>query len=292
MDMKELDYSMQERCLRGFVRLLRRVRIVRALACRLRIVTSIADLRAEPDNYCSGRKWRIIDHYDLGVVATWYRPDSSDEIVFKQVFCANELYSFIKRLHAPVDDVKLVVDGGANIGLTAFYLSVLFPNAKVIGYEPDESNIRQARRNLWLNDARNVELRHAALWGRSQALTVQRPDGQFADYSVKVDEVSPAGQVGDCVPGVTLADILDSEGAEYIDVLKLDVEGAEQQLFSTEAVPWMDRVHYLSVEPHEGASTFEGLMAVLVQNGFHAMRVGELVFAARRRDERVTRTDV
>jgi hypothetical protein len=50
--------------------------------------------------------------------------------------------------------------------------------------------------------------------------------------------------------GFTVADILRRSGKHHIDLLKLDVEGSEEQLFSLDYDSWIGHVNNMIVEIH------------------------------------------
>jgi hypothetical protein len=54
-----------------------------------------------------------------------------------------------------------------------------------------------------------------------------------------------------CVPSITIGDILDQIGGQPIDLLKLDIEGSEFDLFSKNAGQWLDRVKVIAIEFHD-----------------------------------------
>ena len=53
------------------------------------------------------------------------------------------------------------------------------------------------------------------------------------------------------MPAITVQDILAQSGAARIDLLKLDIEGAERELFSDACEEWLPKVGTLVVELHD-----------------------------------------
>jgi len=78
-------------------------------------------------------------------------------------------------------------------------------------------------------------------------LLVENPGGDAWAFQTK--EVA-AGTVG-AIPAVGIADLLAELGRFHIDVLKIDVEGAEYHLFAHGLSEWIDKVSNLAVEVHE-----------------------------------------
>jgi FkbM family methyltransferase len=155
------------------------------------------------------------------------------------------------------EDTRLVVDAGANVGLTALYFAWRFPAARVLALEPDPENFAQLCRNVAGED--RIEPVRAALWGREGRVRLTDP-GQGA-WALRTEEIRGYGRGrregagGECrdrgpVPAVTLEALLASHGLDRVDVLKLDIEGAEREVLAG-ASAWMDRVRAVVVELHE-----------------------------------------
>jgi hypothetical protein len=54
---------------------------------------------------------------------------------------------------------------------------------------------------------------------------------------------------GEGTPTITVPGLMQQFGLETIDVLKIDVEGAEREIFA--ACDWMDKVRFLAIELHD-----------------------------------------
>src|SRR5262249_55744951 len=100
------------------------------------------------------------------------RRHSSDFEVFRQVF----LDQHYGRL--PVSDARIIIDAGANVGLSALFFLRAYPRARVIALEPDPANYAMAARNLRAYRGR-CTLLPAALWPQAGDVTVER--GVFGD---------------------------------------------------------------------------------------------------------------
>ena len=164
------------------------------------------------------------------------RPRNSDFEVLMQTFAANgcETRSF-------AGDPKVVVDAGANIGLTSLLFARHYPKATVVAVEPDEENFRL----LSINTAScsNIVPVRAAVWNRHAQLKVRDPGNR--SWALQTEEVTNAGE-SSCA-AITLADIRERWGK--IDLLKLDIEGAEWPLFETDPT-WVREVGVIVVELH------------------------------------------
>src|SRR6185295_15514016 len=72
----------------------------------------------------------------------YLRNGTSDLPVFRQIFLDCEY-----DLNLPSSNIKTIIDGGCNVGLASVYFATTFPQSRVIGIEPDESNYQQALKN-------------------------------------------------------------------------------------------------------------------------------------------------
>lgn len=172
------------------------------------------------------------------------RRDSTDEVCFHHLFIRRELEG--ARAFAPPD---LIMDLGANVGFASIYLMNLFPAATLIAIEPDPANFEVCRRNLAPYGSR-VRLVKGGIWHSRVPLVLSRGtyrDG--GDWSVEVREAQP-GETGD-VEGWDIPSLLALTGHTRIGLLKVDIEGSERALFSTNSKAWLARVDNIVVEIHD-----------------------------------------
>jgi len=159
------------------------------------------------------------------------RRGSSDISVFEHVFINDE---FDIELESPA----LIVDGGANCGLASVYFATRYPAATVIAIEPDSANCAIARRNV---EGLNVEVIESALWSSQTALRIEDTDSElWAFRCVEADPDEPGA-----FEAFDMASIL---AGRSCDLVKLDIEGAEVELFKDPV--WLDKVAALTVEIH------------------------------------------
>ena len=163
---------------------------------------------------------------------------------------------FVRREYAPVSslpDVNLIVDCGANIGLSAYYLLHCYPHARLIAIEPDAENCALCRRNL-APFANRVTVLQAAVWPENRRLRIVPDSRNDGAWSLEVEP----WEHGD-VEGLTIPDVLRrAEVRPPIDLLKIDIEGAETQLFRS-SPRWLDDVRNIAIELHgvAASSAFE-----------------------------------
>ncbi|MGQ9589948.1 MAG: FkbM family methyltransferase [Planctomycetota bacterium] len=199
------------------------------------------------------------------------RCGTTDAAVFEQVFIRDPFRDWLKF------PPEVIVDAGAYIGLTSLYLASLFPQAKIFALEIDASNFALLKRNV--ADCKNIFPLHKALWYERALLTVENPDALAWSYrgAPCIDEGGPS------VPAIDIPDLLAQIEADTIDLLKIDIEGAERELFSQHSDRWIGRVRAIAVELHDRFKN--GCRAALEQatagQGFRWMQRGEYTLLVR-----------
>ena len=124
----------------------------------------------------------------------------------------------------------VILDGGANIGISAIHYKQLFPDAVVTCFEPDPRACDLLRRNLAANNIHDIEIVEKALWS-SNGRTSFFSEGADANRIVREHDAierltSPSATYCD-VETVRLADYL---ATTRFDLVKLDIESAEAEV--------------------------------------------------------------
>lgn len=197
------------------------------------------------------------------------RAGSSDPAVFRQVLVRRELE--IALLPAPCR----IIDGGANFGLASLVFAGLWPAAQIVAIELERGNFELARRNCSHLPA--IELRHAALWGSSGMVEVVNRDAEASGYRAGVAR----GAEG--VRAYRLGELLDDLGWDTVDLVKLDIEGAERSVLE-DAAAWLPRVGHLLVELHDRfePGCTEAFESAIAGGGWDVRGHGEYTLASRR----------
>jgi len=169
------------------------------------------------------------------------RRDRADLCVFDQVFVEQQY-----RLEVPLDP-GFIIDAGANVGFSSAYFALQYPRARIVAVEPEPSNFAQLQKNV--RALKNVTCLQAALWPDTARLRIDSPDVE--SHAFRVQTASPGDATAPAVQAVTVDGILRQSGAEKVDLLKIDIEGAEKEIFSN-AAPWIDRVGAIMIELHDG----------------------------------------
>ena len=146
---------------------------------------------------------------------------------------------------------RTIVDAGAYTGLSAAFFASRYPEAAIIAIEPDEENFRLLAKNT--SSFANVQRIRAALWTESCPILLTNPGKGTWGFTVRkvdevVDEMLPTSGIS--IRAVTIVDIIREYGIDRIDLLKMDIEGSEKEIFS-DADQWIDSVEAICMELHD-----------------------------------------
>jgi FkbM family methyltransferase len=188
---------------------------------------------------------------------------------------------------APPAMPQVIIDAGANVGLSAVFYANRFPDARIIAIEPEPSNYEMLKKNT--APYPNITTVHAALWKENGALRLLDTGGGNTTFQVdEINQLSATEERG-VVRAVTLEKLMEQFGIAYIDYLKMDVEGAEKEIFE-HAAPWIDRVGTIAVELHDGMRSGCSESVRQAAKGFpYQWRRGEITYFARK--ERVAQSN-
>lgn len=160
---------------------------------------------------------------------------------------------------APLKSNAVIVDLGANIGLTIRHYKYLYPDSTVIGVELDRENYLLARKNLRGID--NCILLNGAIWYRDGYVNYQGADAQ--SFHCVDSDISEAGEG---VKSYSLMTLFHEFDLSHIDFMKMDIEGAESKIFEDDC-SWLSYVDSVNLEVHNGEPLTK-YMSVLERHGF------------------------
>ncbi len=140
----------------------------------------------------------------------------------------------------------LILDLGANIGVSALQFSERFPEASVIALEPSESNFKQLEANC--RSASNVKSHLAAVNASDAQLNLfdgpESANNAFRTFSAEGPQ--PIAMV----PGISPETLL-AQHSEFQPLLvKIDIEGFESELFKNRP-NWIEQFPFVMTELHD-----------------------------------------
>ena len=188
-----------------------------------------------------------------------YRLDVPDAASFlgqiKEIF-VDDSYKFISTNKKPV-----ILDCGANIGLSCLYFKSLYPDAKITAFEADKNISRILSTNLNTNNIFDVMIINSAVW--------------IDDNGI---EFSTDGADGGSIHGSSNKSIVNSLSLKYflenkfkkIDLLKIDIEGAEYEVIK-DCKNSLKNVKNIFIEYHSWSNSSQKLseiLSILENNNF------------------------
>lgn len=169
------------------------------------------------------------------------RPSTTDVYAFDLIFLWEEY-----KLSTLISEPKLVIDCGANIGLSAVYFCSKYPQASIYCIEPAKENVPILTSNV--SNYPNVKILPNAVMSSYQDVHLSEAGlGQFDSFKVVKKKNSGAYTV----KSVTVNDVLAMDKSNKIDILKIDIEGSEKDLFSNNFSNWLPKTKIVIIELHD-----------------------------------------
>ncbi|PWJ60621.1 FkbM family methyltransferase [Dyadobacter jejuensis] len=182
-------------------------------------------------------------------------PDSMSFLwQYKEIF-ADQSYQFNSENSRPV-----IVDCGANIGMSLLYYKQQFPGANITAFEASPSIAKLLRKNLERNHITDINLIEKAVWTDDQGIWFANEAADSSSMFLGGDKV--------LVPSIRLADFLATQSR--VDFLKMDIEGAETEVLK-DCRYELHKVENIFVEFHSYIGQHQSLASViqvLEENGF------------------------
>lgn len=195
------------------------------------------------------------------------RFNNSDLVLLLGVFLHGDCHLALQ----PAPD--LILDLGANTGLTARAWADQFPTARIVAVEPDAATFRLCAQNT---------AAHAGTVCLNRIIGPVAGAGTLANPAA----ISMARQFTPLPPGTAggirispIEELLDEHPSSGPVLVKMDIEGAEIALFE-QFEPWLNRVQGVLVEPH-GEGTSALISRTLTRQGFSLHPVGEKILGLR-----------
>jgi FkbM family methyltransferase len=192
----------------------------------------------------------------------------------QQIF-GQKLYDFAASNGQPV-----IIDGGAHIGLASLFFARRYPGATIHAFEADPAIAALLASNTSALGLRNVQVHAQALWTSTNGVAFATTADDSGHVTVRTPappaQPSPSSLLSSprrhgaatIVPSVRLRDLLEQE---TVDLLKLDIEGAEFAVLR-DCDGALRRVRNILIEVHrfrDSDGHLGELLAVLERNGFN-----------------------
>jgi FkbM family methyltransferase len=147
-----------------------------------------------------------------------------------------------------------IIDCGANIGCSVIWFALQFPGANIVAIEPDAENFELLKQNVV--GLGSVCLMRAALWSSVTSVVIANPEAD--PWAFRTEALVGGGNENTAaVDTVTLDDLLTHDTEDTRLIVKIDIEGAEREVFSKN-ISWLEAVDLLIIELHDWLYPGEG----------------------------------
>lgn len=184
------------------------------------------------------------------------RPSTSDTSVVGQIFIDKAFDMSQLRRFGEIKDFlikarrshkrPLIIDAGANIGLTSIYFAAQCQDALIVAIEPEPSNFAMLFNNVHGLPVLPIPCALAAT--AHKAVIIDTGNGFWAFQTKEADSSDDPKNMVTCV---TVDEIFaEHDGEAFPFIVKVDIEGGEKELFKTN-IEWIKRTPILIVELHD-----------------------------------------
>lgn len=192
---------------------------------------------------------------------------NSDLRVFYQIFI-EENYRFFPHGFEPT----IIVDLGANVGYSSIWFHKVFPKSNIIALEPEDENFKILQSNT--NSIGRISVLKKAIWHKDEELFIINPNA--LSWSFETSKIKKNGSK--CIDGISMGSLMKKFNLDRIDLLKIDIEGAEFELFKNEPLDWLENVGSIMIETHDKKQpgTSKLVDSVLLKAGFKKFSTRDL----------------
>jgi len=172
------------------------------------------------------------------------RPNTTDLVTLLQIFWKLEYEFELDR------EPQVIIDGGANVGYSSVYFAVRYPHAQIISVEPHPENFTALQKNI--ENFPQISAVQAAIWHTDEPVGLWDPqEGHWGFRVDSTDKTNPRESSRQMeIKGLSISSLRDSFGLTHIDLLKLDIEGSEKEVFE-HSQNWIDDVSVIVAELHD-----------------------------------------
>jgi FkbM family methyltransferase len=203
------------------------------------------------------------------------RLNESDPEVFDQVILKKEYLPLVNLINEKKIEPHVLIDLGANTGYTSIYLSSFFNFETIVLVEPNQETFEILKHNIEKQSLKTqVIYENKGVWNKTGKVSVNPlfRDGKAWSYSLIEDNQN--GQI----PVINIKDLIENNKISKIDILKIDIEGAESVLFADQVLMTevLSKTKIIAIEIHDEFECRSQIENVLTDCRFSFFQEGEL----------------
>jgi FkbM family methyltransferase len=167
------------------------------------------------------------------------RNHTTDLPMFYCIYAKREMDAYLDF------EPTVIVDCGSHIGLSAVLFANRYPNAKIFAIEPETSNFEMLVENT--KPYNNIICINKGIWNENTSLKI-RDEGLgnwgYMTEKTKVDD-------GENIESISISELMANYGINKIDLCKINIEGAEKELFEKNYDNWLSCTDSIIIELHD-----------------------------------------
>lgn len=179
---------------------------------------------------------------------------------FKEVFFDDFYIKYISPSQLKNQPVN-ILDIGANTGYFSLLMFAKHPKSKIIAFEPIPENYELLQKHKAMNSAKDFTIVNKAVYGDSGNIKLQyNSEDSFTTGASVFNNTLGNDEIE--VETITLPEIIDTYKLNTIQILKMDCEGAEYNIFYNCPEKYFSYIRYIALECHNGETKKENITAL------------------------------
>ena len=193
----------------------------------------------------------------------WIRPHGTDINTLEEIVLLRVYDVVTERLQS----CRYVIDVGGNIGLATRVFATQYKDSQILVVEPHPETYKLLEKNVAeLVEEGRCQTMRAGVWGRKARLAVAIPHGREGCY-IEAFVYETDAEDATVVDAVTMSELIERSRFPVVDLLKVDIEGGEVDLFRGD-LSWLKQVRAIAIEFHGDSRERSGFDAIMEQYGF------------------------
>ncbi|HWX43112.1 MAG TPA: FkbM family methyltransferase [Blastocatellia bacterium] len=192
--------------------------------------------------------------------------------LFKEVYRTN---AYTQPDIPQIVEDGVVVDLGANIGMFSLFAAKLSPRVQVHAFEPAPGTFALLKKNVLANNLSNVQCHECAVSSKTGKQTLYLDVGSTADTTVASRIKEPASVRTQEVDCISLDELFARCGISRCNLMKVDVEGAEFEIFEAASLQTLAKIDAIAMEYHEHEDRRHHELSDLLKAHGYCVRVSE-----------------
>jgi FkbM family methyltransferase len=188
----------------------------------------------------------------------FYRPGTSDATIIYAILLkrGTKAEYYLPRTLRP----ELILDIGSHIGASILYFRHLFPQARIVGFEPHPDTFAILQRNV--SNLSGVSIFNYGLGAADAEVAASFQGSDFSGFRARAGDGSGSTERCETVCQIRqVAPVMRELGVGTVDLIKIDCEGAEYEVLAGLPNGMLSACKWIVGEMHD-ASGFD-LLALL-----------------------------